>query len=209
MLTQRKGITQFLLHGFGWMPFLVLIIRWQTNNLTINPIQAATRFTGDWALTFLWLSLACSPVYFLFRWRIVLKFRRTLGLYAFLYAFLHFLIYVWVDYGFAWEYILPSLREKPFILAGTSALLILFLLAVTSFDASPRWLGKGWKTLHRLVYLAGILVIVHFAWASKGDLFRLSGEILRPAIAGVILLVLLLLRVPSIRRTIQSFRSRE
>ncbi|WP_322507370.1 protein-methionine-sulfoxide reductase heme-binding subunit MsrQ [Anaerolinea sp.] len=209
MSSQRNGVLRILLHSVGWMPLIVLIVRWQINDLTINPIQAATRFTGDWALIFLLLSLACTPLSLLFKWRQALRFRRPLGLYAFLYASIHFLIYVWLDYGWAWNFILPSLREKPFILAGALALFILLLLALTSFDFSPRWLGKHWKTLHRLVYLAGILVILHFAWASKGDLFRLSGEILRPLIAGVILFGLLILRLPPIRRFIQFFRSRE
>ncbi len=209
MLSKRASLLRGVVHIVGWLPLIILIIRWQTNNLTVNPIQAATRFTGDWALIFLLLSLACTPLYILFKWRFPLKFRRPLGLYAFLYAGIHFLIYVWIDYGWAWEYILPSLREKPFILAGASALFILLLLALTSFDFSPRWLGKSWKRLHRLVYLAGILVILHFAWASKGDLFRLSGEILRPLIAGVILTALLIIRLPYFRRWIQSSHSRE
>lgn len=209
MSLKRDRLVRFWLHFFGWLPFIILIFQWQMDNLTVNPIQAATRFTGDWALIFLLLSLACTPLYILFKWRIPLKFRRPLGLYAFLYASIHFLIYVWIDYGWDWEYILPSLREKPFILAGASALFILLLLALTSFDFSPRWLGKAWKLLHRLVYLAGVLVILHFAWASKGDLLRLSGEILRPFIAALVLAVLLIIRIPHFRRWIQTLRSKE
>ena len=129
-----------------------------------------------------------------------LKLRRPLGLYAFFYAFLPVIIFIGLDYGFDFQLIRGELSQKPYIIAGFSALLILIALAVTSFDSSKRILRKNWKRIHRLVYLAGGLVILHFAWVSKGDFFNLTGDIGRPLLAAAALLLNLSLRLPPVRR---------
>ena len=171
-----------------------------TGNLTINPIQAAEQRTGDTAITFLILSLSCSPINLLYAYRHVLKLSRPLGLYAFMYAAIHFSIFIWLDYGFDVRLLVQEFAQKRFILVGALTLIILTALAVTSFDRSKIWLGKRWKKLHRLVYAASLLAVLHFAWASKGDVFGLSGDILRPLLAGGLVVILLTLRLPIVKQ---------
>jgi methionine sulfoxide reductase heme-binding subunit len=194
---------QVLLHIAAWIPLAVLIYQFQSGNLTINPIQAATQRTGNIALILLILSLACTPVYSLFRFAPALKARRPLGLYAYMYAAIHLLIFTGLDYGFNLRFIMQEVAEKRFILVGLTAFLILTVLAITSY----RWwmvrLGKNWKRLHQLVYVVNVLVVLHFSWAVKGDIFRLQGDILRPLLAGIIVLTLLILRLPPIRRRLR------
>ena len=188
-----------LVHLAAWIPLVVLVYDALTANLTINPIQAAEQRTGDTALTFLILSLTCTPVDLLYGYHPVLKLRRPLGLYAFMYAVIHFSIFIGLDYGFDLGLLLQELSQKSFILLGLLTLLILASLAITSFDWSKKWLGKRWKKLHRWVYLAGLLAVLHFALASKGNLFGLTGDIFRPLLAGVLVIMLLIMRLPSVR----------
>ncbi len=178
----------------GWIAWLAA-----TGGLTVNPIQDLTQRTGKIALVLLLLTLACSSANLIFRFRLALKMRRTLGLYTFLYAVLHMLIFVGLDYGFDWGQIGVAIVKKPFVLAGLAAFTILLLLAVTSFDRWKVWLGKGWKRLHRLVYLVGGLVILHYTWSVKAD-------IRVPLLYGAVLLGLLLLRLPALRRRIASLK---
>jgi sulfoxide reductase heme-binding subunit YedZ len=191
---------QILVHLLAWG--LAAWLAWDawTGNLTVNPIQAATQRTGKYALVLLVLSLACTPLNTLFGLRQALTVRRALGLYAFMFAATHFAIFIWIDYGFEWEFIRAEIIDKRFILVGAAALTILTLLAATSFQWWMKRLGKRWKSLHRLVYLAAPLVVLHYAWARKGDLFRLQGDILQPLAFGVVVALLLLARLPALRK---------
>jgi methionine sulfoxide reductase heme-binding subunit len=205
---QRLGapLVQFLrsrlrlwIHIGALLPLGILVWRFLTGNLTVNPIQTASQRTGDIALVFLLLSLACSPASSILGIKEALRSRRTLGLYAFFYAALHFLIFVGLDYTFRWDLIWNSLVEKRFIVLGFSAGLILLALAVTSFDWWKKRLRKNWKRLHRLVYLAGGLAVIHYFWAVKAGV-RL------PLLAIWILLGLLLIRVPTIKELLINAR---
>jgi sulfoxide reductase heme-binding subunit YedZ len=169
-------------------------------NLTINPIQALTQRTGKYALFFLFLALSCSPINTVLGARGVLKVRRPLGLTAFLYACAHFFLFIGVDYGFNFHLLREAILEKPYALVGLSAFLILLVLAITSFRWWMKNLGKLWKKIHRFVYLAGILVVIHYFWVVKGDLLRLSGDILLPLICMGILLILFALRLSPVRK---------
>jgi sulfoxide reductase heme-binding subunit YedZ len=191
---------QILVHLLAWG--LAAWLAWDawTGNLTVNPIQAATQRTGKYALVLLVLSLACTPLNTLFGFRQALTVRRLLGLYAFMFAASHFAIFIWIDYGFEWEFIRIEILDKRFILVGAAALTTLTLLAATSFQWWMKRLGKRWKSLHRLVYLAAPLVVLHYAWARKGDLFRLQGDILQPLAFGVVVALLLLARLPALRK---------
>jgi sulfoxide reductase heme-binding subunit YedZ len=179
-----------------------------TGALGINPIQMGMQRTGKYALVFLVLSLACTPANTLLGWRQALTARRALGVYAFLWAAMHFTIFIWIDFAFQWEFILIELTEKRYIIAGASALLILTALAVTSFKVWQKRLGKNWKRLHRLVYLAAPLVILHYAWARKGDIFRLQGDIIQPLLFGLAVALLLIARIPGVRRAAGGLRAR-
>ena len=202
MIKVRLKLTplQILVHLLAWG--LVAWLAWDawTGNLTVNPIQAAEQRTGKYALVLLVLSLACTPLNTLFGFRQALTVRRLLGLYAFMFAATHFAIFIWIDYGFDWEFIRLEIIDKRFILVGATALTILTLLAATSFQWWMKRLGKRWKSLHRLVYLAAPLVVLHYAWARKGDLFRLQGDILQPLAFGVVVGLLLLARLPALRK---------
>ncbi len=197
---------QIVVHLGGVAPLVILVRDYLTNNLTYNPIQAATQRTGDTALTFLVLSLACTPVHTLTGYADVLKRRRALGLYTFLYAFIHFMIFVGWDYQFNLAYIWADVGTKKYIFAGLGTLLILIPLAVTSFRWWMKKMKKGWKRLHQLVYLAGFLAILHLAWVVKGNILQFRGDISKPAIYGAITFLLLGLRIPPVRRFIVHVR---
>ncbi len=187
---------------------MLLLIDFFSDNLTANPIQAMEQRTGRHAITLLVLSLACTPLNNLFGWRELLKRRRALGLYAFLYATLHVIIFVDLDYGLAWSLIVQTIIEKPYILVGVVSFLMLIPLAFTSFDIWKKRLGKNWKRLHQMIYLIAPLVVLHYAWGKKGDFFRLQGEIIRPLIYAAIVILLLVMRLPQVRKALASFRDR-
>jgi sulfoxide reductase heme-binding subunit YedZ len=191
---------QLAVHAAALAPLAVLIVAWLTDNLSVNPIQDATFRTGKTAMVLLVASLACTPANTVVGFRPALKVRRALGLYAFLYAAIHFAIFIGLDYGFDLRLVALELAEKRYILVGAAALLILLPLAITSTKGWQRRLGKTWKKLHRWVYLAGVLVIFHYIWVQKSD-------IREPIIWGAILGVLLLLRVPVIRKRAASWRT--
>src|SRR5512134_1958637 len=155
---------QIAVHVLAWLPLLVLIWDALNDNLTANPIQTITFRTGKFALLFLTLSLSITPLHTITGWNPLIRVRRTLGLYAFMYAGLHFLTFSGLDYGFNLQWIIPEIAEKPYIIVGLMALSILLALALTSTKGWQRRLRKNWKRLHRLVYAAGLLVIVHYIW---------------------------------------------
>ncbi|MGE5223261.1 MAG: sulfite oxidase heme-binding subunit YedZ [Omnitrophica WOR_2 bacterium] len=194
------------IHTGSWLPLIWLTWAYLSNHLTVNPIQAATQFTGRVAIILLVLSLACTPINTLFHWGEVLRFRRALGLYAFLYAAIHLYIVVGIDYGFAFDLLWGDLNGKPYIYAGAASMLILVLLAVTSFRWWMKYLGKGWKRLHQLVYIAAPLAVLHYGWAKKGDFLALRGDILQPLIYGIVVMILLIMRFPPIRKEIVRIR---
>ncbi len=189
-------------HGIGLFALARLAYLWAFGSLTANPIQYVEQHLGRAALNMLVLSLAVTPVVSLTRWRALIPQRRTLGLYAFLYFALHLLTFVVLDYGLDWGEILRLTTEKPFIFVGLLAGLILLALAATSFKYWMKRLGKNWKRLHKTAYLASGLVILHYAWAVKGSLTNLSGDILRPLSFGLLVLILLVLRIPAVRRRV-------
>jgi len=187
----------------AWLPLIRIGYLYFTGGLGVNPIQDLEQRTGRIAITLLVISLAATPLNILTGWREIVKRNRALGLYTFMYASIHVITFLWLDYGFNFGQIFGILVEKYYIIFGTLTFLILLSLAVTSFDSSKRWLKKNWKKLHKLVYYAGLLVVVHYALAKKGDLFSLQGDIVRPLIYGIIVVLLLLIRYKPIRNMIQ------
>jgi sulfoxide reductase heme-binding subunit YedZ len=178
------------------LPLALLAADTIRGRLGTNPIETATHRTGWWALAFLLLTLAVTPARQLTGWGSLIKLRRLLGLFAFFYATLHLAIYVGVDQFFAFEYMLEDVRERPYITVGFTAFLILVPLAATSTKRMVRRLGgKRWGRLHRLVYVAAALGVLHFLWLVKAD-------IREPTIFGLILSALLAFRVvaPRLRR---------
>lgn len=195
-----RRVIDWLAHALAWLPVVLLLREWLGGAYWINPIQELTQRSGLAALWLLTASLAVTPSITLFGWRRLGPLRRTLGLYAFAYALTHFLIFSVLDYGLDPALLREAIFEKPFALVGLAALLGLALLALTSTRGWMRRLGKRWKRLHRLVYAIGVLVVVHYAWATKADLDP------RPLAWGLLLALLLGLRWPPLRRRISRQR---
>lgn len=207
-MTRRFTPLQIAIHIGAWLPIARLIFEAFTGGLTANPIQHLEQRTGRAAITLLFLSLTATPLNSLFGWREPLQRRRTLGLYAFMYATIHVVIFADLDYGLAWSLIIETVLQKPYILAGAAAFLLLIPLAITSFDIWKMRLKKNWKRLHQLVYLIAPLAVLHYAWGKKGTFFALQGDILLPLIYGLVLALLMILRIPVVRRSLASVRTR-
>lgn len=196
------------MHMYAWSVLVLIAVDFITGNISANPIQELEQRTGRHAITLLMLSLACTPLNNLFGWRELIKRRRALGLYAFMYATIHIIIFVNLDYGFAWSLIVQTIVEKPYILVGLLGFLMMIPLAMTSFDVWMKRLGKNWKRIHQTVYLIVPLVLLHYAWGKKGDFFALQGEIIRPLVYSVIAGILLATRIRPVRRFLASLANR-
>ena len=157
--------------------------------LGANPIEFITRSTGTWTLVGLLVTLGVTPLRRLTGWNGLIRYRRMLGLFAFLYACLHFTTYIWLDQFFDPASIVKDIAKRPFITVGFSAFVLLLPLAATSTQKMMRRLGRNWQRLHRLVYLIAFLGVLHYLWLVKKD-------ITQPLVYGAILLVLLALRLP-------------
>lgn len=149
-------------------PLGVLARRTLGGDLGVNPIETLTDFTGTTAFVLLLVTLAVTPVRRLSGWNRLVRYRRMLGLWAFTYAALHFLVWGLFDHQFNPATIVEDVVERPFITVGFTAFVILVALAATSPTAVLRWMGgRRWQRLHRLVYLAAGLAALHFLWAVK------------------------------------------
>ena len=199
---------QIAMHIYAWSGLILLIFDFVTDNLSANPIQDLERRTGHHAIILLVLSLMCTPINTIFRWSEPLKRRRALGLYAFLYATIHVIIFADLDYGLKWSTLIQEVIEKPRLLVGLIAFILLIPLAITSFDIWKKRLGKNWKRLHRVVYLIGPLAVLHYVWSKKGDILSLQGEVIQPLIYGLLIAIFLIFRIPPIRKALASFSSR-
>ena len=148
-------------------PFLWLVFRAFTERLSANPVEDLTLTTGIWALRFLLVTLAITPIRRITGWHRIIQFRRMFGLFAFFYASVHLLIYIVFDQALAFKYILPDLVKRPYITAGMTAFLLMVPLAITSTKGWIRRLGRRWQVLHRLVYFSAFAACLHFIWKVK------------------------------------------
>jgi sulfoxide reductase heme-binding subunit YedZ len=190
---------QVLTHVAALLPLVLLVWDYWQGRLIVDPIREITTRTGKTALILLVLSLACTPINTIFGFKRALRVRRALGLYAFMYAGLHFLTFVGLDYGFDFDLIAQDILDQRYVLVGLAAGLLLLPLAITSIKGWQKRLGKNWKRLHRLVYLAGILAILHFVWLVK--------DIREPLRYGAVVALLLIVRIPGIRRAVSREQS--
>lgn len=151
------------------LPAVWLVVAAATDQLGANPAEALVRSTGDWTLRMLCVVLAITPVRVAFGLVALARFRRMAGLFVYFYAMLHMLAYSGFDMGFEVADIAKDIAKRPFILVGFTALVLLTLLAATSFNRAIRYLGaKRWQALHRLVYGIAGLAILHFFWMRAG-----------------------------------------
>jgi sulfoxide reductase heme-binding subunit YedZ len=193
---RRAALVQLVAVGAGLAPLAALGWRALGDRLGANPIETITHTTGEWALRLLLVCLAVTPARRWLGWSWAAPLRRTFGLLAFTYATLHLCTWVVLDWFFDLPAMLEDVAERRYITAGMAAYLLLVPLAVTSTRGWIRRLGRRWVTLHRLVYGAAALAIVHFLWLVKADL-------LPPLIYAGVLATLLALRL---RRTGASVR---
>jgi sulfoxide reductase heme-binding subunit YedZ len=170
------------------VPAALLVRAFLIGTLGVNPAETIQLQTGRWALKFLLISLAVTPVRRLTGWNVVIQYRRMLGLFAFFYATLHFTSYWAFDLSFAFGAMVGDVLKRPFIALGFSAFLLLVPLALTSTKGWIRRLGRRWALLHRLVYVAATLAVLHFALKVK----VFTGD---PVIYAAVLTVLLGFRV--------------
>ncbi|MCW9006037.1 MAG: sulfoxide reductase heme-binding subunit YedZ, partial [Gammaproteobacteria bacterium] len=162
----------FIVFSLCLIPFLLTLYGAFNNALGVNPVETMNRRMGDWALYFLLITLSVTPLKQLFGWFKLLQFRRMLGLYAFFYACVHFLTFIWFDHYFNWLEIIEDIIKRPFITIGFISLVLLFPLALTSNKFMIKKLKKNWLRLHQSIYLIAILVIIHFFWMVKADYYQ-------------------------------------
>lgn len=179
---------QYLAAFFSLIPFFALIIDHLTNNLTANPIQAATLRSGRTAINLLILSLACTPIRNIFGLSAFIRIRKTFGLFSFFYAVIHFIIFTGFDFQFNFSWIIAEIEQKPFIQIGLAALVLLIPLAITSIKLIQEKTGNLWNKIHKIVYAIAILAIIHYFLATKGNFYK-------PTLYSTITIILLLLRI--------------
>ncbi len=188
-----------LIHALALTPFAWLAWDIWQGALGADPIADITHRTGDWALRFVLLALAVTPLRRVTGWTVLARFRRMIGLYAFFYATLHLLTYLALDLGGYWAQILEDIVKRPYITVGFLAWLGLVPLALTSTQGMIRRLGRRWAQLHRIVYGIGVLGVLHYLWLVKADLRE-------PLTYAGILAVLLVARIPLVARWISRKR---
>ena len=166
-----------------------------TDGLGANPIEFITRSTGTWALVFLCLTLAMTPLRLLTNSVAWIRYRRMLGLFCFFYASIHFGIWLWLDHSFDLVAMWQDVLKRPFITMGFIALMMLIPLALSSNHWAQRMLGRRWSLLHRLVYIIACIAILHYWWhkSTKNDIETVS-------IYAMVILALLCCRIPYIRQ---------
>lgn len=152
------------------LPFCVLIWRIWFNDLGPDPAQELAKETGEWTLRFLVITLSISPLRQLTGVVTFIRFRRMIGLFTLFYASCHLLVWLAFLLGFRWYAVFEEIAERPYITVGFSAFVILVALGITSPRSMVRKLGKNWKRLHRLVYLAAILGVIHLLWILRTDI---------------------------------------
>jgi len=183
---------QVIMHIAALLPFLMTVFAYFTDPSFSSNIQRIEFRTGRWALVFLILSLVGTPLYQIFRLKQGTVIRKTLGRYAFFYALVHGLVFLVLDYAFDWRLIWITLQDTLYIILGIIAFLILLAMMMTSNPQSMVMLKDNWKRLHRFVYLAAVLAVLHYLLIEKSDTTW-------PVIAAVVLGILFLVRIPFIR----------
>ena len=166
-----------------------------TDGLGANPIEFITRSTGTWALVFLCLTLAMSPLRLITHSIAWIRYRRMLGLFSFFYSCIHFGIWLWLDQNFDLIEMLKDVVKRPFITMGFISFILLIPLAMTSTHWAQQKLGRRWMQLHRIVYLIAATVVLHYWWhkAGKNDFDTVT-------IYAIVLSLLLCCRIPFIRK---------
>jgi len=188
--SKQVGWVKALVFVLSLLPFARLAWGTATGAFT-DPVADITQGSGEWALYFLCITLAVTPLRRLTGWNWLVKLRRMVGLFTFFYALVHFTAFLWFDHFFDVAAMLRDVVKRPFILVGFIAFVLLIPLAATSTNAMIKRLGgKRWQWLHRLIYAIAPLAILHFWWMKAG-----KNDFAQPILFGVIVALLLGLRV--------------
>jgi sulfoxide reductase heme-binding subunit YedZ len=187
---KQVGWLKAALFVLALLPFARLVWGTATGSFT-DPLAAITQGSGEWALYFLCITLAVTPLRRLSGWNWLVKLRRMIGLFTFFYALVHFIAFLWFDHFFDVGAMLTDVVKRPFILVGFIAFVLLIPLAATSTNGMIKRLGgKRWQWLHRLIYPIAVLAILHFWWMKAG-----KNDFAQPILFGLIVAVLLGLRI--------------
>lgn len=197
----QRRLLRALYHAVGLFPLAWILFDFWFGLLGPEPIRAMILRTGKAAIIMLTLTLACTPAGFILGWKQANVVRRPLGLYTFMYVCLHLLIFIWLDYGFMMRLVIEEIILRRYAVVGFVAFLLLIPLAITSTKEAQRRMGKRWKSLHKLVYLIGILAVIHYLWLVKNAYTQ-------PLIFAAIVAFLLLVRVAPIRQFFLATRRR-
>jgi sulfoxide reductase heme-binding subunit YedZ len=187
---------KIIINLLAFIPLAWLLVSWVTGNLGPNPIQRAQIFLGETALIMLLASLSIMPIRTITGYTKIGKFKKTIGLQSFYYALIHVFVYIGVDYGFDFKFLFKEFLHLRYLWVGVPAFLILLVLAITSLRLLKIKLGKFWKLVHRFVYVAGVLAVIHYILVMKGGMTVFGATTIKPLIAGGILIVLLIARLP-------------
>ncbi len=190
MLLDKKdwAAIKIIVFLLSLLPFLLLANDAVNDRLGANPIETLHFGFGDWALRFLCIGLALTPIKIITGQSRPMRFRRMMGLFAFFYASLHLLVFIVLDLSLSWEAFKDEVPKSPYILMGLLTYSLLLPLAVTSTKKMQKRLGRSWIKLHKLVYVAGVTALVHYFWLVKKDYTE-------PLIYAVVIGVLLGIRV--------------
>ncbi len=192
-LANRVLLLKITIHLMSLLPLLALYVLAFDDQLGADPVKEVIHFTGMGAFNLLLISLLITPIAKKYRQGYLLQTRRLLGLYSFTYALCHLLSFLAFEVQFDLELFLNEIIDRPYITVGMAALIILFSLAITSLASLKRKMGKNWQKLHNWVYLALLLIALHFFWSVKSD-------IVEPAIYFIIAILLLSQRKDKIKR---------
>ncbi|MFT5635970.1 MAG: sulfoxide reductase heme-binding subunit YedZ [Cognaticolwellia sp.] len=192
-LGNRVLLLKITIHMMAFLPLLALYLLAFTDQLGADPVEDVIHFTGIGAFNLLLISLLITPIAKKYRQGYLLQTRRLVGLYSFTYALFHLLNFLVFEVQFDLELFFGEIIDRPYITVGMAALIILFSLAVTSITALRRKMGKNWQKLHNWVYVAAILIALHFFWSVKSD-------IVEPMIYVAMAVFLLSLRKDKIKR---------
>jgi sulfoxide reductase heme-binding subunit YedZ len=189
-----SGFAKPILFLLCLLPLVFIVYAALTDGLGTDPVKALILMTGEWAIRFLLITLAVSPLRQWLSLPSLVRFRRMLGLYTWFYASLHFVVVLTYLFGWDWEIAKEELFERPYIVVGFLAWLIMMPLGFTSNKVAVRALGRKWRQLHKFVYIAAILAWVHVFWQVRSSYFD-------AALYGVILVVLFYPRLQKLRKT--------
>lgn len=192
-ITNRVLLLKIAIHLLSFLPLLALYVLAFSDQLGADPVKEVIHFTGIGAFNLLLISLVLTPLAKKYRQGYLLQTRRLLGLYSFTYVLFHLLSFLAFEVQFDFILFLDEVIERPYITVGMAALLILFALALTSVNTLKRKMGKRWQKLHNWVYVASLLIALHFLWSVKS-------EIIEPGIYIVITIFLLSLRRDKFKR---------